>query len=386
MPFQSYISVEPMSNFSFIELEQFYTEAINVFGELQEKKLLKKLPDDISSRIGSLLQQYSPSEKEESTPGAYLDYDTRRDGETVPSGGYTSSDISEFIWKGNVEVKNLFKGQKFVKNYCVSHGQRLSFFAGSKKKPLKAQMVLTAAAHIEVVPDGKKNGNVYNVTELAYPVVTIKFPSVEEGQKWYEAYKSSLVSTSGADNELILCEEDEDDGLLYEALIEDYHPHSSGELSKSVSFASHDILNDENGSLSRSDSRHSHLSENSAEPTPPPPLTERTPPPSPPQLDKPAPSPPAEVPEYIKEEDKIAMLDEEIPECWGEFQYGEVYHTEWSFNLSRTVLPEKDLLSLKRGQMVLVKERVNSDWWKALDCQGQEGLIASCYLSLAFEL
>ena len=86
-------------------------------------------------------------------------------------------------------------------------------------------------------------------------------------------YKSSLVSTSNADNELILSQGDEDDGLLYEALeeVEDYRPPSSGELSKSVSFASHGILMDENGSLSQSESRHSHMSENSVEPSPPPP-------------------------------------------------------------------------------------------------------------------
>ena len=42
-----------------------------------------------------------------------------------------------------------------------------------------------------------------------------------------------------------------------------------------------------------------------------------------------------------QEEDKIAMLDEEIPDSWGEFKYEEVYQTEWSFNLSRTVLPGK---------------------------------------------
>lgn len=31
---------------------------------------------------------------------------------------------------GNVEVKGLFRGQKFLKNYCIAHGKRLSFFAG----------------------------------------------------------------------------------------------------------------------------------------------------------------------------------------------------------------------------------------------------------------
>ena len=31
---------------------------------------------------------------------------------------------------GNVEVKGLFRGQKFLKNYCIAHGKHLSFFAG----------------------------------------------------------------------------------------------------------------------------------------------------------------------------------------------------------------------------------------------------------------
>ena len=32
-------------------------------------------------------------------------------------------------------------------------------------------MVLSPAARIEIVPDGKKMGNVYSISELAYPVV-----------------------------------------------------------------------------------------------------------------------------------------------------------------------------------------------------------------------
>ena len=43
----------------------------------------------------------------------------------------------------------------------------------------------------------------------------------------------------------------------------------------------------------------------------------------------------------FQEEDKIAKLDEDIPSYWGEFSYDQVYQTEWSFNLSQTVLPGK---------------------------------------------
>ena len=36
-------------------------------------------------------------------------------------------------------------------------------------------MVLTTAAHCEMIPDGKKHGNLYSITELAYPVVHVYF-------------------------------------------------------------------------------------------------------------------------------------------------------------------------------------------------------------------
>ena len=36
-------------------------------------------------------------------------------------------------------------------------------------------MVLSAAAHIEMVPDAKKQGSVYTITELAFPVVGYEF-------------------------------------------------------------------------------------------------------------------------------------------------------------------------------------------------------------------
>lgn len=374
-----------MSNFSFIELEQFYNEATLLFGELRDKKLLKKLPDDISSRIVGLLDQYVIAEKEASSPEGCLEFDSRRDGEVVPANCYSSNDITDFIWRGNVEVKGLIKGQKLLKNFCIAHGNRLSLFAGSKKKPLKAQMVLTNAAHVEMIPDGKKHGNLYSITELAYPVVTVKFPSVDEGQQWLEAYKASQLSTVSKDNELVLsyAEEEEDDEMLYEALedIDDSTQsagsfatsHSTGELSKSVSFASQDLLQSEGGSMTHSDSRQSQLSLNRTDSQ----LSHVS------EKRNEAPSP--EFSEIIKEEDMMKVLEEDVPSCWGEFSYQQVYQTEWSFNLSQTVLPGKNLLSLKRGQMVLIKEQVNSDWWEAVDCRGKEGFVASCFLSLAFE-
>ena len=91
---------------------------------------------------------------------------------------------------------------------------------------------------------------------------------MEEGQTWHEGYKSSLLSQTSVEDDVV-CPEDEDDGLLYEVLeeVEDYTPNtdslgggrSTGELSKSVSFVSQDM----SGSMTRSDSRHSQLSENS---------------------------------------------------------------------------------------------------------------------------
>ena len=79
---------------------------------------------------------------------------------------------------------------------------------------------------------------------------------------WHEGYKSSLLSQTSVEDDVVF-PEDEDDGLLYEALeeVEDYTPNtdSLGGLSKSVSFVSQDM----SGSMTRSDSRHSQLSENS---------------------------------------------------------------------------------------------------------------------------
>ena len=97
---------------------------------------------------------------------------------------------------------------------------------------------------------------------------------MDEGQKWFEAYKASQLSTVSKDNELVSSynEEEEDDEMLYEALedIDDSTQsagsfaasHSTGELSKSVSFASQDRLQSEGGSLTHSDSRQSQLSLN----------------------------------------------------------------------------------------------------------------------------
>ena len=42
-----------------------------------------------------------------------------------------------------------------------------------------------------------------------------------------------------------------------------------------------------------------------------------------------------------QEEDMMQVLEEDVPSCWGEFSYQQVYQTEWSFNLSQTVLPGK---------------------------------------------
>jgi hypothetical protein len=94
---------------------------------------------------------------------------------------------------------------------------------------------------------------------------------VEEGQKWHEAFKANQLSACPQDSAPVVSDE-EDDGMLYEALDELEKPassldsfsvsHSTGEMSKSVSFASEDILLSERGSVTRSDSRHSELSDN----------------------------------------------------------------------------------------------------------------------------
>ena len=72
--------------------------------------------------------------------------------------------------------------------------------------------------------------------------------------------------------------------------------------------------------------------------------------------------------------------------------------TNRSFGLLYPIISNKDfavrfpfikyfcqgLLSLQRGQIVLLREKVNDDWWKVIDSHGMEGFVASCYLSLAF--
>lgn len=82
--------------------------------------------------------------------------------------------------------------------------------------------------------------------------MTVKFPSVEEGKKWLEVYRSFVPLPPPQTDELVF-EEEEDDGELYEALDDVLEQSGSyGGMSKSVSFASQSEVG---SSMGKSESR-----------------------------------------------------------------------------------------------------------------------------------
>lgn len=249
-----------------------------------------------------------------------------------------ATDITDFWWRGTLEVKGLVKGNKWWKCYGVATRNRFCFFEGPKKKPLKCQLILSSSSILETqLVEGKKKSNWILLKEVNYEIITLKFSSPEEESLWFDQFERSRLPASVG--------------------------HVSG-LTTTGGSAGPSIGSNDN-------------SDNS--------------------LERSLPEPPASLPpravSYSSSksvetviEDLSEKLEASPPALWGPYEYSNVYQVEWNFNLGDKIAPGQGMMSLHRGQLVHVTHRVNGDWWRVSDSLGHQGLIASCYLSIAYDL